>query len=186
MKDIHLSLKVPAHLATATWEHWQPHSSCSSRISSFSRSLESRPQRCVLTVICTFFWRTLVAIHATGLSRSPHTPDINIISILLIFVDTCYKRLQNPNAEEAYFPYTESLNINANGDGKYYLPRLTFNNEKNRQIENQRTKYYQICCWKHLSFFCHFFHFHYRFVCRQNTFIWMQPLVPDSTHVIIF
>ena len=32
--------------------------------------------------------------------------------------------------EEAY------LNINANGYGKYYLPRLTFNNEKNRQIEN--------------------------------------------------
>ena len=41
-----------------------------------------------------------------------------------------------PIAEEAYFPYTESLNINASGDGKYYLPRLTFNNEKNRQIEN--------------------------------------------------
>ena len=40
------------------------------------RGEEVRVSSGLMGSLCTFFWRTLVAMHATGLSRSPHTPDI--------------------------------------------------------------------------------------------------------------
>ena len=68
------SLNCPAHRYLACGAHWHPHSTCSSRISSWLCSFESLPDELVLNIMLTFFCLILVAMQATGLPGAPQNP----------------------------------------------------------------------------------------------------------------
>ena len=67
-------LALPAQTAASSGLHSQPHSVCSSRMSSFTRSTGSFPVRADLINILTLFSFTLVARQVTRLSWLEHWP----------------------------------------------------------------------------------------------------------------
>ena len=77
----YLSLLLPAHISASSGLHSQPHSVCSSRMSSFTLSTGSFPVRADLINIFTFFSFTLTARQVERLSSLVHCP---------LHLDKCY------------------------------------------------------------------------------------------------